>query len=124
MLLITNSIEFVIISSISVKITHPSKLLEIQQNLSDDQAKAKLRVGRYVFKMDKMSPLFIDSIDSLVLPMAGKLKGKHTLYLHVVMLPSRAFIRVRKELPSASGSILQLSAVKIHRFRQTFRKPG
>ena len=47
------------------KITHPSKLLEIQQNLSDDQAKAKLIVGRYVFKMDKMSLLPVSISDLL-----------------------------------------------------------
>ena len=50
----------VLLKNILEKITHPSKLLEIQQNLSDDQAKAKLRVGRYVFKMDKMSSLCIE----------------------------------------------------------------
>ena len=39
------------------KITRPSKLLE---TMSDNQAKAKLRVGRYVFKMDKMFLLCIE----------------------------------------------------------------
>ena len=37
------------------KIKHSSILLGIQQNLLDDEVKAKLRVGRYVFKKDKMS---------------------------------------------------------------------
>ena len=50
----------VLLENILEKITQPSKLLEIQQNLSDDQAKAKLRVERYVFKMNKMSSLRIE----------------------------------------------------------------
>ena len=36
------------------KTTHPSKLLEIQQNLPDDQAKAKLRVGLNVIVLHRV----------------------------------------------------------------------
>ena len=42
------------------EITHPSVLLEIHQNLFADEAKAKVMVGMYEFKMDKMSSLCIE----------------------------------------------------------------